>query len=97
MLGFNFSKSFFTWGGDWITQTVFYRNIDDKSKTINCQLRADRFSFGSKKRVVQIYDLASFMEWTTDIDTLYIDKSKWEKMDQQLNEMQFPKKKNRNL
>lgn len=92
-----FLKAFFTWGGDWKTQTVLYKYIQDTDKTINYQLRADRFSFGYKKRVVQIYDLAPFMEWTTDIDTLYIDKSKWEKLDLQLNEMQFPKEKNRNL
>lgn len=86
-----FLKAFFTWGGDWKTQTVLYRNIADKNKTINYQLRADRFSFGYKKRVVQIYSLAPFMEWTSDIDTLFMDKSKWEKVDLHLNEMQFPK------
>jgi hypothetical protein len=56
-------------------------------------MRADKFSFGYKKRVVEIYSLAPFMEWRTDVDTLYIDKSKWERLDLQLNEMQFPKEK----
>ena len=54
-------------------------------------MRADQFSFGYKKRVVGIYKLAPFMEWTTDVDTLKIDKSKWEKLDLQLNEMNLPK------
>lgn len=88
-----FLKAFFTWGGDWKTQTVLYRNIADKNKTINFQMRADHFSFGYKKRVVEIYSLVPFIEWTTDKDTLYIDKSKWEKLDLELNEMQFPKEK----
>jgi hypothetical protein len=88
-----FVKAFLTWGGDWKTQTLLYRNIEDKNKTINMQMRGDRFAFGYKKRVIQIYSLVPFMEWTTDVDTLYIDKSKWEKMDLQLNEMQFPKEK----
>lgn len=88
-----FLKAFFTWGGDWKTQTVLYRNLEDKNKTINYQLRADRFSFGYKTRIVQIYGLAPFMEWRTDIDTLFIDKSKWEKLDLKLNEMQFPTEK----
>ena len=88
-----FLKAFFTWGGDWKTQTVIYRNIADKNKTINFQLRADRFSFGYKDRIIEIYSLVPFMEWTTDTDTLTIDKSKWEKLDLQLNEMQFPEEK----
>ena len=85
-----FLKAFFTWGGDWKTQTVLYRNIEDKNKTINYQLRADHFSFGYKKRINEIYSLAPFIEWTSYIDTAYIDKSKWQKVDLQLNEMQLP-------
>lgn len=86
-----FTKAFLTWGGDWKTQTVLYRSLDDGNKTIDYQLRADRFSFGYKKRVVGIYNLAPFMEWTSDIDTIYIDKRKWEKVNLNLNEMRFPK------
>jgi hypothetical protein len=80
-------KAFFTWGGDWKTQTVLYRNITNPNKTINYQVRGDRFAFGYKKRVVGIYHLAPFMEWTTDIDTLHLDKSKWKKLSLQVNEM----------
>ncbi|MGE6354873.1 hypothetical protein ACQKCJ_13490 [Flavobacterium sp. NPDC079362] len=82
-------KAFFSWGGDWKTQTVLYRNIENKSQTINYQLRGDRFAFGYKKRVVSICHLAPFMEWITDIDTLYLDKSKWEKLNLQVNEMKL--------
>lgn len=82
-------KAFFTWGGDWKTQTVLYRNTTNKSQTINYQLRGDRFAFGYKKRVVGIYHLAPFMEWTTDVDTLHLDKSKWEKVNLELNEMKL--------
>jgi len=85
-----FLKAFFTWGGDWKTQTILYRNLADKNKTIDFQMRGDRFSFGYKKRVVGIHSLAPFMEWTTDVDTMYIDKSKWEKLDLNVNEMQLP-------
>ena len=84
-------KAFFTWDGDWKTQTLLYRNTSDKNKTINYQLSTKRFAFGYKERIVAIYKVMQFIEWTTDIDTLYIDKSKWEKMDLKLNEMQFPK------
>lgn len=84
-------KAFFTWDGDWKTQTLLYRNNSDKDKTINFQLSAKRFSFGYKERVIEVYKLMPFMEWTTDIDTLYLDKSKWEKVNLRLNEMQIPK------
>ena len=88
-----FLKAFFTWGGDWKTQTVLYKNIEDKNKTIEFQMRANQFSFGYKKRINEIYNLVPFIEWKGEIDTAHIDKSKWEKVDLQLNEMQFPKEK----
>lgn len=84
-----FLKAFFTWGGDWKTQTVLYRNLDNSDKTINTQLRADKFAFGYKNRVITLYKLAPFMAWTSDIDTTQIDKSKWEKVDLYLNEMEL--------
>lgn len=87
-----FIKAFLTWGGDWKTQIILYRNIEDKNKTINYQMRADRFSFGYKERVVTIYSILPFMEWTTDGDTLHLDKSKWEKINLRINAMQLPKR-----
>lgn len=85
-----FLKAFFTWGGDWKTQTILYRHFDDNNNTIDTQLRADKFAFGYKKRVIAIYKIAPFMEWTSDIDTTQIDKSKWKKVDVYVNEMNVP-------
>lgn len=85
-----FLKAFFTWGGDWKTQTVLYRSLEDQNKTIDVQLRADKFAFGYKDRIIAIYNIAPFMEWTSDIDTLKMDHSKWEKVDIHLNEMNLP-------
>ncbi|HMK06007.1 MAG TPA: hypothetical protein VK476_00670 [Flavobacterium sp.] len=85
-----FVKAFLTWGGDWKTQVILYSYMENPNITINFQMRADQFSFGYKRRVICIYRLAPFMEWTTDIDTLHIDKSKWEKLDMKVNEMRFP-------
>jgi hypothetical protein len=76
-----FLKAYFTWGGDWKTQTIVYRNIQNANKTIDYQLRADQFSFGYKKRVVEIRQLAPFMQWTSDVDTSGIDLSQWKKID----------------
>ena len=88
-----FLKAFFTWENDWKTQTVFYRNLEDKSKTINFQMRGRRFSFGYKERIICTKKLAPFMEWTTDVDTLHMDKSKWEKLNLELNELKLPTQK----
>lgn len=84
-----FLKAFFTWGGDWKTQIILYRNYEDTNKTINFQMRADRFSFGYKDRLIAIYKLGPFMEWNTHVDTLGIDTTKWEKVGLKVNEMHF--------
>lgn len=88
-----FLKAFFTWGGDWKTQTVLYRKIHNDNTSINVQLRADKFAFGYKKRVIQIHQIAPFMEWTTDIDTNQIDPGDWKKVNLFLNEMNLPNEK----
>lgn len=88
-----FLKAFLTWGGDWKTQTVLYQNIEDKNKTIEIQMRGDRFAFGYKDRVIEIYSLNRFMEWTTDVDTLKIDQEKWKRVNLKLNEMKLPDQK----
>lgn len=85
-----FLKAFFTWGGDWKTQNRLYQNIEHKEKSIDIQLRADKFAFGYKQRVIAIYQVAPFIQWTTDIDTNKIDSSKWKRVDLFLNEMKLP-------
>ncbi len=86
-----FLKAYLTWSGDWKTQTVLYQNSTDKSKTINAQMRSNRFQFGYNNRIIEIKDLAPFIQWTTDIDTSAIDPAKWEKVNIDLNELKLPK------
>ncbi|MGV9002918.1 hypothetical protein [Flavobacterium sp.] len=85
-----FLKAFFTWGGDWKTQTILYQNVENENKTIDIQLRADKFSFGYKNRVVEIYKIAPYMQWTTDIDTMHLNASQWKRVDLYLNKMEIP-------
>lgn len=84
-----FLKAFFTWSGDWKTQTRLYTNIKNENKTIDVQLRADKFNFGYKKRVIAIYKIAPFVHWTTDVDTTQLDETKWNRVDLYLNEMEL--------
>jgi len=87
-----FLKAFLTWGGDWKTQEIYYRNIENKNKTIQFQMRGDRFAFGYKKRVVAINHIAPFMDWSTDIDTIAMDHSKWEKLNLKVNDLGLQEK-----
>jgi len=87
-----FIKSFLTWGGDWKTQTILYRNISNGNKTIEFQMRGDRFSFGYKKRVINRFKLFPGFDWTTDIDTAKINHKQWKKMNLYVNEMKFASK-----
>lgn len=84
-----FIKAFFTWGGDWKTQTRMYENTANNNKSIDIQLRADKFAFGYKERVIQIQKIAPFVHWTTDIDTNHIDATQWKRTNLYLNEMQL--------
>lgn len=87
-----FIKSFLTWGGDWKTQTILYRNISNGNKTIEFQMRGDRFSFGYKKRIINRLKLFPGFDWTTDIDTAKINHKQWKKLNLYVNEMKFASK-----
>ncbi|WP_291287486.1 hypothetical protein [Flavobacterium sp.] len=87
-----FIKSFLTWGGDWKTQTILYKNLTNDSKTIEFQMRGDRFSFGYKKRVINRLKLFPGFDWTTNVDTTTINHMQWKKMNLYVNEMKLASK-----
>jgi hypothetical protein len=87
-----FIQSFLTWGGDWKTQTILYQNLINKNKTIEFQMRGDRFSFGYKKRVINRLKLFPGFDWNTEIDTTAINHRQWKKMDLYVNEMKLASK-----
>jgi len=84
-----FIESFLTWDGDWKTQTILYRDKVNDNKTIEFQMRGDRFSFGYKKRVINRLKLFPGLDWTTDVDTAKIDHKQWKKINRYVNEMKF--------
>ncbi|MRX41656.1 hypothetical protein GJU43_20425 [Flavobacterium sp. LC2016-23] len=87
-----FIHSFLTWGGDWKTQTILYRNISNDNRTVEFQMRGDRFSFGYKKRIINRLKLVPGFDWTTAIDTAAINHKEWQKQNIYVNEMQFASK-----
>lgn len=84
-----FLKAYLSWGGDWKTQTILYENIAKSSTSIDYQLRGDRFSFGYKKRIVEVNRLLPGMQWTTDNDTVVLDPSIWKKVDRVVNTIEL--------
>jgi hypothetical protein len=88
-----FVNSFLTWPGDWKTQTVLYQSLKTPQRTIEFQMRGDRFSFGYKKRIVNRLKLFPAFDWTSDIDTAKIDSTEWKKVDKYLNEMKLTEQK----
>lgn len=82
-----FAKAFLTWGGEWKTQAILYRHKADRAKTIEFQMRGDRFSFGYKKRVVGRLRILPFIDWITDLDTLEVDTLQWIKANEPVNEL----------
>jgi hypothetical protein len=90
LVGFScFINAFLTWAGDWKTQNILYQNINNPHKTIEFQMRGDRFSFGYKKRIINRTKLFPAFDWTTDIDTAAINAKEWKKNEIYVNEMKF--------
>lgn len=84
-----FTYAFLRWGGDWKTQKILYQNTQIQNKTIDYQLRADRFAFGYKKRIICRNRIAPGFDWTTDIDTAKINHSQWKRVNLLINEMKL--------
>ncbi len=85
----SFLKAFLTWGGDWKTQTIIYREHYHPAHTIESQLRGDRFSFGYRKRIVDRQRIVPFFDITKVVDTSAIDSKKWDRVDEQINEIKL--------
>lgn len=85
-----FLNAFLTWNGDWKTQTILYRNIENPSKTIEYQMRGDRFSFGYKKQIVAREKVLPFIDLIVPIDTSKVDLQQWHRSNLVVNEMKIP-------
>lgn len=85
-----FLKAYFSWGADWKTQTILYSNNAHSSKSIDYQMAPNRFSFGYKKRVVEVHHLAPGMDWVTDSDTTTVDVLSWTKANHAVNALNLP-------
>ena len=88
--GITLGKAFFTWEGDWKTQTVIYKNIENGNQTIEFQLKASRFAFGYRERIIERLKIVPLIDWTTAVDTTALNKSKWKRVNIRINELNLP-------
>lgn len=85
-----FLNAFLTWNGDWKTQTIIYRNIENPAMTIEFQMRGDRFSFGYKKQVVQREKILPYIDLVYPADTSRVNLQQWHRTNLVVNEMKIP-------
>jgi hypothetical protein len=81
------SKALLTWGGDWKTQIVLYKNDVDPARTIEFQMRADPFNFGYRKRIVERLSTVPFFDYVEKVDTTVLNKSVWHRVDLRVNKL----------
>ena len=85
-----FLKAFFTWGGDWKTQTILFKAQDAPSHTIELQMRGDRFAFGYKNQIVERQPIVPYFDWVEKVDTSKVSTARWKRVDESVNEMKLP-------
>ena len=84
-------KSFLSWSSDWKTQTVIYANKENPKRTIEYQMQENRFGFGYKKRTIERLKIIPTIDWITDIDTLGLEADKWNKVEENIDELRIKK------
>lgn len=72
-------------GSPYKTQEIIYRNKLNKNITIEYQMQ-DSGAFGYNRRIVKVSKGLIFNS-TESIDTSIIDKSKWDRVDEYVNEL----------
>ncbi len=74
-------------GSSYKTQGIIFRNKADKNITIEYQMQ-DSGAFGYNRRIVKVSNGLLF-DSTEAIDTSKIDKSRWDKVDEYVNELRL--------
>lgn len=78
-----------TWTNTWKTQVIFYRNSKHPQQTIEYRMRS-KYGYAYEKQIVRKKKLLPFMDDIIAVDTNTIDKSKWIRVNENINEMMFP-------
>jgi hypothetical protein len=71
----------------WKTQDIVYRHLKNKNCRIEYQMQ-DVGAFGYNKRIVKV-ETFLFIDFTEEIDTTYLDKSHWQRVEEYVNELEL--------
>jgi hypothetical protein len=85
-----FGMAVLSWRSDWKTQTIIYRSLTNPKETIEYRMRGSNPGYVFDKQVVRKRRLFPFFDDITAVDTSKVDLSKWAKVDERVNEMEFP-------
>lgn len=85
---FCYTGYFFTWGGEWCTQTIIYQHKYNKRRTIEYQM-VDMGAFGYSRRTIDRIKLFPFFDWTKQILENEMNASEWEKVDIYVNDIEI--------
>jgi hypothetical protein len=78
-----------TWTNNWKTQAILYRNTKHPRQTIEYRMRS-KYGFGFEKQIVRKKRIFPYIDDIVIADTTLIDKSKWIRVNEIVNEMGFP-------
>jgi hypothetical protein len=78
-----------TWANTWKTQSILYRNKQHPRQTIEYRMRS-KYGYGFEKQIVRRKKILPLIDDIDVADTTVIDKSKWIRVDEIINEMGFP-------
>jgi len=84
-----FAIAVLTWADNWKTQAIFYRNAKHTRQTIEYRMRS-KYGYGFEKQIVRKKRILPFIDDIIIADTAKIDKSKWIRVNEIVNEMGFP-------
>lgn len=78
-----------TWTNTWKTQVILYRNSKHPQQTIEYRMRS-KYGYAYEKQIVLKKKLLPYMDDISVVDTNTIDRSKWIRVNENVNEMMFP-------
>ncbi|WP_284653242.1 hypothetical protein [Flavobacterium terrisoli] len=78
-----------TWADNWKTQSILYRNTKHPQQTIEYRMRS-KHGYGFEKQIVRRKRILPYLDNIIVVDTTAIDKSKWIRVNEMVNEMGIP-------
>lgn len=76
----------FSYGSEYKTQEILYREIKNPSNRIEC-VWSDVGAFGYNRTIHKVIQITPLFEWRTNTDTTNLDLTKWKEVNEYINEL----------